>query len=344
MPNALECHHLSKTFTQAAVINDLSLSIEEGTFLTLLGPSGCGKTTTLRLIAGFEQPDGGEIRIAGETVATPQHSLAPEKRRVGMVFQDYALFPHINVAKNIAFGLRGDAKSKQRRADEMLELVDLQGLGKRMPYELSGGQQQRVALARALAPDPAILLLDEPFSNLDTALRAQVRAQVRSILQQAGSTAIFVTHDQEEALSLSDKVAVIFEGHLAQLDNPATLYHRPANSAVAAFIGEANLLTGEAKGAVVDCAIGQLTLQQAQNGAVEVLIRPENILLSDNGISPNATVQWREFYGHDQRIGILLNNGTHLIARSGAEQQVTPGQSVYAHVNQAVQVFTPPQK
>lgn len=339
MPNALECLNLSKTFTQTPVINDLSLSIEKGAFLTLLGPSGCGKTTTLRLIAGFEQPDQGEIRIAGESVATPRHSLAPEKRRVGMVFQDYALFPHINVAKNIAFGLQGDSKTKQKRADEMLELVDLSGLGKRMPYELSGGQQQRVALARALAPDPAILLLDEPFSNLDTALRAQVRAQVRSILQQADSTAIFVTHDQEEALSLSDKVAVLFDGHLAQLDSPTRLYHHPANSAVAAFIGEANLLSGQANGQTVDCAMGQLTLQQAQNGVVEVLIRPENIHLSDNGTAPNATVQWREFYGHDQRIGILLNNGTALIARSDAEQQVTPGQSVYAFINQAVQAF-----
>jgi iron(III) transport system ATP-binding protein len=341
MTNALECRHLGKIFTQNPVINDLSLSVEKGAFLTLLGPSGCGKTTTLRLIAGFENPDSGEISIAGQTVATPRHSLAPEKRRVGMVFQDYALFPHINVAKNIAFGLQGDAQSKQRRVDEMLELVDLSGLGKRMPYELSGGQQQRVALARALAPDPAILLLDEPFSNLDTALRAQVRAQVRSILQQAGSTAIFVTHDQEEALSLSDKVAVLFDGHLAQLDSPAKLYHQPANSAVAAFIGEANLLDGQANGDRVDCALGQLPLEQALNGPVEVLIRPENILLSENGTAPNATVQWREFYGHDQRIGIQLHNGTQLIARSGAEQHVTPGQSVYAHVNQPVRAFTP---
>src|SRR5688572_16636321 len=210
MSKALEVEKISKHFNGNEVVKNFSLEAEAGEFITLLGPSGCGKTTSLRLLAGFERPDSGIIKIAGEVVASKSQYLPAEKRRVGMVFQDYALFPHVNVLGNIGFGLQG--KEKQKRAKEMLSLVGLDGFGERMPHELSGGQQQRVALARALAPQPNVMLLDEPFSNLDTSLRQQVRGEVRNILREAGTTTIFVTHDQEEALSLSDRVAVMFEG------------------------------------------------------------------------------------------------------------------------------------
>jgi iron(III) transport system ATP-binding protein len=335
--DALTCTHLHKTFGDITALDDVTLAVQPGQLVALLGPSGCGKTTTLRLIAGFETPDRGQIRINGQPVVDDGLFVEPEARRIGMVFQDYALFPHLNIADNIAFGLRGDRREKSRRVDAMLALVGLDDAGSRMPYTLSGGQQQRVALARALAPDPALILLDEPFSNLDTALRAQVRADVRAILRAAGTTAIFVTHDQEEALGLADEVAIMLDGRVAQIAPPQQLYQQPASKAVAAFVGESNFLPGEADGTRVDCALGQLPLLRAAHGPVDVLIRPEALRLTE--AAEGAGIIWREFYGHDQRIGVQLADGTPLVARADSGQVFYPGQCVTVTAAGPVQVF-----
>jgi iron(III) transport system ATP-binding protein len=326
MPAMLECRNLEKSFGTIPVIQGISLSVRAGEILALLGPSGCGKTTLLRLIAGFEWPEQGLITINGRTVVGDGARVPAEQRRVGMVFQEYALFPHLNVAANIGFGLPW--RDKTARVTEMLALAGLDGLGGRMPYELSGGQQQRVALARALAPSPEVLLLDEPFSNLDAALRTQVRAEVRGILRQTGKTCIFVTHDQEEALSLADQVAVMLEGRIAQFAAPEQLYHRPASHAVARFVGEANFLPAEAQGDTAAAVIGRLPLAAAAYGAVDVLLRPEDVSLSADGDTPNAAVIWREFYGHDQRLGLRLDDGSELVARLDSRPAFAPGQRV----------------
>jgi iron(III) transport system ATP-binding protein len=328
MTEALDCHNLSKAFNGKVVLEDVTLNVQAGEFLTLLGPSGCGKTTTLRLIAGFEWPDSGTIDINGKPVANGTVRVPPEERRVGMVFQEYALFPHLDVADNIAFGLQGTKDKKQRRVDELLAFVGLTGLGERRPHELSGGQQQRIALARALAPKPTILLLDEPFSNLDATLRAQVRSEVRTILKQAGITCVFVTHDQEEALSLADKIAVIFDGKTAQVGDPQQTYQHPNSREVAAFVGEANFLPAEASGDVAACALGDIPLIEPMQGAVDLLIRPEMIRLTPDQRG-GGVVLWREFYGHDQRIGVLLVGAARtLVVRANASSTFSGGQRV----------------
>jgi iron(III) transport system ATP-binding protein len=332
MVAALQVDSITKSFAGTTVVKNISLEAEAGEFMTLLGPSGCGKTTTLRLLAGFEQPDSGTITIKGQTVASRNVFLPAEKRKVGMVFQDYALFPHLNVSGNVSFGLSGQRKDNQKRAEAMLEMVGLGGYGARMPYELSGGQQQRVALARALAPQPDIMLLDEPFSNLDAALRTQVRGEVRSILREAGTTTIFVTHDQEEALSLSDKVAVIFEGKLHQLGTPSELYTRPVSKQVASFIGEANILPAQGYGSRADSALGRHRLLSPKEGAIEVLIRPDMLHLQPTDEGTAATVRWREYYGHNQRIGLKLEDGTELVARVDTQIMYNVGQQVRVSV------------
>lgn len=240
----LRLESLTKRFGETAAVADLSLEVRPGEFLTLLGPSGCGKTTTLRMIAGFETPTAGRILFDGKDIT----GLSPQRRGFGMVFQSYALFPHLDVFENVAFGLRTQRRSRteiRRRVEEALALVDLAGYGGRRVQELSGGQQQRVALARALAPEPRVLLLDEPLSNLDAALRERTRDELRALLRRVGITAIFVTHDQEEAFALSDRIAVMRDGHLQQVDSPEALYQRPANPFVASFLGRANFLDAE---------------------------------------------------------------------------------------------------
>src|SRR5690606_6485681 len=231
-PRMLRLESLTKRFGETAAVADLSLEVRPGEFLTLLGPSGCGKTTTLRMIAGFETPTAGRILFDGKDIT----GLSPQRRGFGMVFQSYALFPHLDVFENVAFGLRTQRRSRteiRRRVEEALALVDLAGYGGRRVQELSGGQQQRGAPARALAPEPRVLLLDEPLSNLDAALRERTRDELRALLRRVGITAIFVTHDQEEAFALSDRIAVMRDGHLQQVDSPEALYQRPANPFVA---------------------------------------------------------------------------------------------------------------
>ncbi len=326
---ALQTENLTKIFEdEAAAVENVSLRVKPGEFLTLLGPSGSGKTTMLRLLAGFEKPSSGRIQIGSRIVADESHFQPPEQRRVGMVFQDYALFPHVNVAENIAFGL-GRRGKKRQQVQRMLDLVGLADFAERMPHELSGGQQQRVALARALAPNPDILLLDEPFSNLDTGLRAQVRADVRRILRETETTAVFVTHDQQEALSLSDAIAVIFAGQLLQVAPPHAIYNRPVNMQVARFIGEANFLPATAHGMTADSRLGEVKLFQPKTGTVKLMIRPEALAVSFDGRGIAATVLWREFYGHYQRLGLALADGTELLARTGVDRYFQRGNRVW---------------
>jgi len=325
----LLCLSVQKRYGDLAVIRDLSLSVVSGQILALLGSSGCGKTTTLRMIAGLEHIDGGCIEVDGELVAGAGKHEPPERRRIGMVFQDYALFPHLTVARNVGFGLaRGS--SARRQVDEALDLVGLGGFGDRMPQDLSGGQQQRVALARALAPKPRVLLMDEPFSNLDPELRVSVRREVRDILREAKATAVLVTHDQEEALSIADRVALMFNGGIAQTADPEVLYSRPVSREVASFIGEAYYLPGTASGDVVDTEIGKLPLAGPTVGSVDVLLRPEFVRLSAAGEDDHGAgiVTRHEYFGKYHMMGVQLRSGTYIKAMTGPEMHFGVGDFV----------------
>ncbi len=336
---AIRLQDVEKHFDDVGAANGVTFDLEQGELLALLGPSGCGKTTTLRLIAGFERLDGGVIEIGGSVVSSQSVHLPPEKRRVGMVFQEYALFPHMSVADNIRFGLHAYAGEKDVRIGDVLELVGLQGLGQRMPSELSGGQQQRVALARALAPEPELILLDEPFSNLDAGLRVRVRAEIRAILKQAGATAVFVTHDQEEALSLVDKIAVLMDGRVIQVASPQQLYHQPTNHAVAEFIGDANFLPGVASGYQADSELGTVHLQYPAQGDVEILIRPENVAVVPGPPDSVARVAETLFFGHDQLVTLRLPSGRTLNTRVGPMYNFASGQPVQVEVKGLVMAY-----
>jgi iron(III) transport system ATP-binding protein len=305
--NPVHCERLAKSYGAVAALYEFSLSVRPGEILALLGPSGCGKTTLLRLIAGFEQPHDGRITIGERTVAGAGVYVPPEARQAGMVFQHYALFPHLSVADNVAYGLRG----KQRRPGvrEMLEIVGLSGLEARMPHELSGGQQLRVALARALAPRPAVLLLDEPFSNLDAELRATMRAQVREILKRVGTTALFVTHDQEEALCIGDRVAVMHAGRLEQVAEPQLLYLAPATRFVAEFMGQASFLPAAVSSAGLDTELGFVRQPVgAQPGAlVEAVVRPDDLVLRSDAAG-NASITGRAFRGGEYVYDLALDS------------------------------------
>jgi iron(III) transport system ATP-binding protein len=331
---------ITRRYGTVEAVRGGDLAVREGELVALLGPSGCGKTTTLRLIAGFESPDAGSIEIAGQPVADERRVTPPEKRRVGMVFQDYALFPHLSVGQNVAFGIAREPDRRQRVADALAQ-VGLAGLADRMPHQLSGGQQQRVALARALAPRPDLILLDEPFSNLDPHLRAQVREEVRDILRLAGATAVLVTHDQEEALSLADRVAVMFDGQIAQIAAPETIYHRPVNRAVAGFIGEAFFVRGHAQGDRAETALGSLPLANDIAGPVDVLIRPEMVRVSpaEQRAGAPAVVLNRRFVGRDLLLGIELAQGQSILARVDNQERHLPGDAVRVSVRGAVMGF-----
>jgi iron(III) transport system ATP-binding protein len=325
----LELRDVRCQFGSITAVDGVSFSVERGEFVTLLGASGCGKTTTLRLIAGFERLSGGTITLNRVRVADANTAIPPQDRRIGMVFQDYALFPHVNVLENVALGIVGNKTEKTARARAMLERVNLAGYEARMPSQLSGGQQQRVALARALAPQPDVLLLDEPFSNLDAALRAHVRADVRAILRDSGTTCIFVTHDQEEALSLSDRVGVMIGGRIAQIAAPHIVYAQPAALDVATFIGEANIIQAEASGDRASCAFGHVPLITPTHGRVKLLVRPEMLFVTSEAQSGVAArVMWREFYGHDQRIGLQTMDGQPLIMRADSAVNIAIGEIV----------------
>ncbi|NJN17511.1 MAG: ABC transporter ATP-binding protein [Oscillochloris sp.] len=339
-PEALVLRGLSKRYGPIRAVVDAALMLEHSRVLALLGPSGCGKTTLLRLIAGFEVPDSGAIRIADRIVVDESGvSLPPEQRRIGMVFQDYALFPHLNVGQNIAYGLPRNSK-RDARVAELLELVGLAGAEKRMPHQLSGGQQQRVALARALAPRPELMLLDEPFSNLDAGLRRSVRAEVQRILAAEGVAAVFVTHDQEEALSLADRVAVMLAGEVVQTASPREIYERPVSRAVAAFVGAANFVPAQAGGSTANSLLGPLPLIYPHKGRVDLLIRPEALRLSRDPAGPYRVIACN-YFGADQLVSLDLGNGNSIQARTPAWATFNPGDAVQIAVHGAVMAYEP---
>lgn len=337
----LELRDLTKRYAphHPAVLDGVSLSVHEGELLTLLGPSGCGKTTLLRLVAGFERPDGGSVHLGGKVAADAQHWTPPERRGVGMVFQDYALFPHLTVLQNVTFGLSGlrGRAEREARAREVLGLVGLTVFEKRHPHQLSGGQQQRVALARALAPRPRLLLLDEPFSNLDAALRHSTRQEVRAILRRAGTTALLVTHDQEEALAFSDRVIVMRGGRVEQIGTPEQVYREPATAFVASFLGRSNLVAGTAHGDRARTPIGDVALVTPATGAVLVSVRPEDLRISRDGVGTPATVTAREYHGHDATYSVRAA-GLDLLVHDHDAHTLTEGESVRLHVTGAGRV------
>ncbi len=296
---------LSKRFSDGAlpVVNGLSFEVEEGETFALLGPSGCGKTTALRCIAGFERADSGTVSLGGRTLVDDGVAVPPEQRGIGFVFQDYALFPHLSVRDNVGFGLRAMGKAeREQRVAEVIRLVGLGGFEHRKPHALSGGQQQRVALARAIAPRPRLVLLDEPFSNLDALLRQEMRERVRDLLKAEGMTALLVTHDQEEALSFADRVAVMQNGRIDQIGTPEAIYTTPRTLFVAQFLGRTNLLLTQADGDTADTVLGRLRLNRAASGPVLLSIRPEHLALTaepDAADSLEGTVLAREYKGHD---------------------------------------------
>jgi iron(III) transport system ATP-binding protein len=322
----VEVTGVTRRFGATEVLRGIDLHIQPRHVCALLGPSGSGKTTLLRVIAGLEVPDSGTVAIDDRVLVGPGTFVPPERRRVGMVFQDWALFPHLSVADNVAFGLpRGERKGA--RVTAALEMVGLADLAARMPGTLSGGQQQRVALARALAPQPSVLLLDEPFSNLDAAMRVKVRTDVHQLLVDAGITAIFVTHDQEEAFVLGDTVAVMRDGGIVQSASPRDLYSDPVDAWLAAFVGEANFLHGEANGVTACCALGTIPLRTPASGPVDVLVRPEQVHLEPDG---DAVVELVEYYGHDSVVSVRLANGALVRARV-VNLDVCRGDRVSAH-------------
>ena len=309
--------NLSCGYAGQPIVKDLNLHLNPGDIGCLLGPSGCGKTTTLRAIAGFEPVSQGSITLAGDTLSKAGYTLAPDKRRIGMVFQDYALFPHLTVEQNVLFGIRQQANTQQL-VNELLALVKLDKLSKRYPHELSGGQQQRVSLARSLAPEPRLLLLDEPFSNLDTELRRQLSQEVREILKERGTSAILVTHDQEEAFAVSDQVGVFNQGRLEQWDTPYNLYHEPKTPFVASFIGQGyfirgQLLTPESVQTELGIIRGNRAYGWPAGSAVDVLLRPDDIIDAPNS-NLKATIVGKTFLGAYTLYRLQLPTGNLLEA------------------------------
>jgi iron(III) transport system ATP-binding protein len=335
----IEVARVSKRFGEVRAVERADLDVRRGEFVALLGPSGCGKTTLLRLIAGFEAPDEGVVRLDGRPVAGPVWT-PPERRRVGMVFQDYALFPHLSVAENVGFGLtRRHARS---RVAETLGLVGLEAEAGRYPHELSGGQQQRVALARALAPEPAVVLLDEPWSNIDPVLRGSMRDELAAILRATGVTVLVVTHEQEEAFSLADRVALMRVGRIEQEGAPEDVYYGPATRWAAEFVGAANILRGRLAEGRVETSIGSFAAPNGDEpGPVDVLVRPELLELRPDAAGEGEIVT-REFRGHDVFYRVLLRDGTTVCSQRPSTEVVPLGARVSLRTHDGrVAVFQP---
>jgi len=321
---ALRLRGASKSYGTTPAVVDLDLDVAAGEIVSLIGPSGCGKTTTLRLVAGLERLDRGTVEIDGVDCS----HLSPNRRRVGFVFQDFALFPHLTVGENTAFGLK--SLPLCRRIDRVREVLDLVGLGEmmaRMPNELSGGQQQRAALARALAPSPSLLLLDEPLSNLDPQLRRQVRHEILSIVRASGAAALWVTHDHDEGLIVSDKVVVMHSGRTKQSGTPSEVWRNPGDAWVAAFMGRGDLLPGTVAGGVLRTALGDVRAAELKEGALgEVLVRPEDVMLDDRG-HPGVVVR-RHFRGSDNIYCVQLEAGGLLHLLQPAHIEIARGEAV----------------
>ncbi len=351
---------LRKCFRRNPVLDGINLDVDKGELITVLGPSGSGKTTLLRLICGFEQADDGQIELGGRTVARGHRlHLPPEKRGIGYVAQEGALFPHLSVQENLLFGLprhirKTGQREKTRRVEGLLDLVDLPAdYATRKPAALSGGEQQRVALARALAPNPAIVLLDEPFSALDAGLRTGLRAAIAASLKRAHATALLVTHDQDEALSMGNRVAVLQNGRFVQVASPQMLYRFPANREIARFVGDAVLVPGTARAGMAECCFGLLPLASeagaALTGSVEVMIRPEQFQLCSrqfdadgNGVVPQtARVERLQFYGHDAQLALRLRAGLQFTASVPGYDIPSPGQNINFRVIGDVVAYPP---
>ena len=333
---------LTKAFRATPVLRGVDMAVESGWLVAVLGASGSGKTTLLRLLCGFERADAGSIRIGERLVSGKGLHLAPERRQIGYVAQEGALFPHLPVAANVVFGLPLQQRRASHRVDEMLTLVGLSpAYARRLPHELSGGEQQRVALARALAPQPALVLLDEPFSALDAALRADTRAAVAAAIAHAGATALLVTHDQSEALSMGHQVAVLRDGRLIQMADPQTLYRRPADAALARFVGEAVLLPGTARGGWAECELGRLELAgPALDGPVEVMIRPEQIRAVPGAAAGTAAqVEDVTFYGPDAMVRLRTVGGVLVSARMPGHTVLSPRETVRLQIEGPVVAF-----
>ena len=332
-PTALSLDGVTKRYGPETAVSELSVSVREGELLTLLGPSGCGKTTTLRMIAGLERPDGGQVRVADSTVADDHTFVGPEKRDIGIVFQNFALFPHLSAAENVAFGLSDRPKDdREARVNELLDLVGLEDHADSEPGELSGGQQQRIALARSLAPEPEILLLDEPFSNLDVDLRVEMREEVRRILKEAGVTGISVTHDQEEAMSISDRVAVMNEGSIEQIGRPEEVFQHPKSRFVAGFLGHASFLSGYVSGDLVETSLGPIGRDRIHGLATEydhtrldVLVRPDDVLVrpAEGDIDADGRVTYRRYLGPTVLYRVELNDGDVVEAMHNHAEQIS---------------------
>ncbi|WP_435178417.1 ABC transporter ATP-binding protein [Halorussus sp. AFM4] len=333
----LELDGVVREYAAETAVDSLSLSVRSGELLTLLGPSGCGKTTTLRMMAGLERPDAGEVRLGGEVVSGEDRHVAPEHRDVGLVFQDFALFPHLTVAENVAFGLADvDDEETDRRVSELLDLVDLAGHRDATPDELSGGQQQRVALARSLAPEPDILLLDEPFSNLDVRLRVEMREEVRRILKEAGVTAVSVTHDQEEALSISDRVAVMNDGRVEQIGRPERVFEHPESRFVASFLGQAGFLSAWHEEGSVVTPIGTFAPQRLDGLTddyagtdLDVLVRPDDLRATVVDESEaDGYIRQRQYTGPSFVYRVELDNGDVVHCQHNHAEELDVGEPV----------------
>ena len=320
MQPLLSIRHITKRFARnlPPVVEDLCFEVYAGEIFALLGPSGCGKTTTLRLIAGFERADAGEICVDGQCFEGSKVHLPPEARDIGIVFQEYALFPHLNVSQNVAFGLkRLPAKLRDERVMTVLEMVSMTAFKDRKPHELSGGQQQRVALARSIAPSPKLILLDEPFSNLDAGMRHSTREEIRTLLKEAGMSAVVVTHDQEEALCFADRLGVMQDGRIEQIGIPETVYHRPETPFVADFLGMTNLIDGEAKGDCAETPLGKFQIAPSARGRVLLSIRPEHLVMvqSDEASRNNGVgeIVMRDFKGHDLTYRVRIGTRNYVV-------------------------------
>ncbi len=344
--SVLEVRGLTAAYGSTQVLHGIDLDVPSGSMTAILGPSGSGKTTLLRVIAGFERAQSGTVSIAEQVVESPKRHVPPERRRVGYVAQDGALFPHLSVARNVAFGLnRGPGRDK--RVAELLALVGLSDFAGRYPHELSGGQQQRVALARALAGRPPLILLDEPFAALDASLRADVRRDITRILDETRTTTVLVTHDQDEALSMAGQVAVLRAGLIAQAGSPAQIYQHPCDPELAQFLGEANLLAASVEGPALRCALGMLTPASAVEAAEKsamVLIRPEQVLVQFDP-APDmvaATIDAVEYHGHEALLSLAVANGgaaTTLLARARPQPGFIPGAELFVRVAGAVHTW-----